>query len=103
MNIEEMIRNLDPELQEKVRKCAGFDEIRNLAEEEKIPLPAETLEAVAGGTDAGGKNCGKVKCPSCGSSKTKVMSVTNRELGWVYHYKCTSCGYEWDKFYYYEH
>ena len=103
MNLEDIIKNLPPELQEKVRACSSIDELLALSTEKKIPLPEEALEAIAGGAGAGTKNCGKVKCPSCGSTKIKTLSVTNRELGWEYVYKCEKCGRVFEKFYYYEH
>ena len=57
-NIEEYIRELPPELQEKAKACKSADELLALAGEKKIPLPDEALEAVAGGKDtvAGGKD-----------------------------------------------
>ena len=49
INIEEYIKDLSPELQEKARACTSTDELLKLAQENKIPLPDEALEAVAGG------------------------------------------------------
>ena len=51
LNIEEYIRELPPELQEKAKACKSADELLALAGEKKIPLPDEALEAVAGGED----------------------------------------------------
>ena len=49
INIEEYIKDLSPELQEKARGCTSADELLKLAEENDIPLPDEVAEAVAGG------------------------------------------------------
>lgn len=101
--MEEFIMNLSPELQEKARKCESLEELLALAKEEKVELPPAALEAIAGGNSIDTQRCGKPKCPQCGSKKSHVISVSNREMGWIYRYKCGACGYEWEKFYYYEH
>ena len=49
INIEEYIKDLSPELQEQARSCSSIDELLKLAKENKIPLPDDALEAVAGG------------------------------------------------------
>lgn len=49
INIEEYIKDLSPELQEKAKACASIDELLKLAKDNKIPLPDDALEAVAGG------------------------------------------------------
>ena len=49
LNIEEYIKDLSPELQEKARSCSNIEELISLARENKVPLPDDALEAVAGG------------------------------------------------------
>ena len=81
INIEEYIKDLSPELQEKARGCTSADELLKLAEENDIPLPDEVAEAVAGGklkiTD---------KCPRCGSK-----SIVKRNNGKA---ECRDCFYK---------
>ncbi len=50
LNIEEYIKDLSPELQEKARACRSVDELMRLAEENDIPVPDSAVEAIAGGT-----------------------------------------------------
>ena len=90
MNLEEYIKNLPPELQEKARKCANIEEILALAEGEDIQLPEEVLETIAGGKKRDPRNCGKTKCPNCGSTDIKVV---RNEL-YFYVCKCNDCGTE---------
>ncbi len=51
IDVEDYIKDLSPELQEKARKCQSFEELTKLAEENDIPLPDEAVESVAGGGD----------------------------------------------------
>ena len=53
LNIEEYIKDLSPELKEKARACASVEELLKLARENKVPLPDDALEAVAGGKGGG--------------------------------------------------
>ena len=64
-DIEEYIKDLSPELQEKARECSTPDELIQLAAEEDVEIPMEALENVAGG------GCGRTMeyfCRSCGST-----------------------------------
>ena len=54
MNLEDYIKNLSPELQEKARACGSAEELLALAKEAKVPLPDEALAAIAGGDDVDG-------------------------------------------------
>ena len=95
MNIEEIIKKLPPELQEKARACKSTEELLALRNEHAVNLTPEELAAVAGGTGGSPQNCGKTKCPKCGSTN---VTVTNETLpsGWVrVHRKCHDCGYKW--------
>ncbi len=49
IDIEKYIKDLSPELQEKARACKSYRELADLATENKVPLPDEALEYVAGG------------------------------------------------------
>ena len=51
INIEEYIQDLSPEIQEKARACKDIGEIMKMARENRLQLPDEVLEAVAGGKD----------------------------------------------------
>ena len=53
MDIEEYIKDLSPELKEKARSCTNVEELLKLARENKVPIPDDALEAVAGGKDKG--------------------------------------------------
>ena len=101
VELEKYIKDLSPELQEKARKCKSVDELLALAKDEKIPLPDEALEAIAGGREGEDQSCGKEKCPACGSKKTHVTSKQEVQMGWILHYKCGDCGHTWEKFVYY--
>ena len=81
-DIEEYIKNLSPELQEKARECSTPDELLQLAAEEDIEIPMETLESVAGG-------CLTIKatCQKCGSDD---IGTTHRHGVMVLF--CKSCG-----------
>ena len=89
MNLEDYIKNLDPELQEKARACGSVKELVELARENKVPMPDEALAAVAGGEGAEGDSCSHgPKCPRCGSTSTSWDKQ--------YHiYVCLWCGYTW--------
>ena len=39
MNLEECIKDLDPELREKAHACGSEDELRSFLENEAIPIP----------------------------------------------------------------
>ena len=55
-NLEEYIKDLSPELQEKARACKTKDELLELAADEDMEIPEDALEMVAGG------NCGGHEC-----------------------------------------
>ena len=53
-NLEEYIKDLSPELQEKARACKTKDELLELAAENGLEIPEDALEAVAGGCTSEG-------------------------------------------------
>ena len=94
MNLEDYIKDLSPEVQEKARACKSFDELLDLAEEQGIPVPDDKLEAVAGGKKRKPKNCGELKCPKCGGES--FDKVKEEYWGYCIRYllRCRKCGYE---------
>ena len=88
MNLEDYIKDLSPELQEKARACGSVEELLALAKEAKVPLPDEAIAAIAGGDDSDPENCAKPTCPKCGHH-----NISEDYLHGVHH--CNYCGYEW--------
>ena len=95
MNLEDYIKDLAPDLQEKVRACSSVEELLALAKEAKVPVPDEALESIAGGDDVDTSSCASNKCPKCGR-KEKSYSKEDLNNGYTrYYYKCSNCGYKW--------
>ena len=95
MNLEDYIKDLSPELQEKARACGSVEELLALAKENKVPLPDDVLEAVAGGEIVASGSCLKLHCPKCDG--TRIGYQEEYVPGYrVTHYSCAECGYEWD-------
>ena len=97
MNLEDFIKDLDPELQEKARQCGSIAELLELAKEHKVPLPDEALEAIAGGNNPDPRNCRPAPppCPPCQSTDTVTKCHRMHPGAFMYYYHCNSCGYEW--------
>lgn len=91
MNLEDYIKDLAPELQEKARACGSVEELIALAKEAKVPLPDDALAAIAGGDDAEPGSCSHPECPKC---KSKDTEQTGRNALYVF-WKCNTCGYQW--------
>ena len=91
MNLEDYIKDLSPELQEKAQACGSVEELLALAKEAKIPLPDEALAAIAGGDQPDPENCGEDECPRC-KSKNIVYDKDGHRGKWY----CNHCGYEWN-------
>lgn len=90
MNLEDYIKDLAPDLQEKARTCGSVEDLLALAKEAKVPVPDEALEAIAGGDDPETGNCRPKMphCPACGSS--------NVVYEWLdYEFICNDCGNRW--------
>ena len=90
MNLEDYIKDLSPELQEKARACGSVEELLALAKDAKVPVPDEALAAIAGGDDPETGKCrpSGPECPRCCSSN---VTFDYYDLLW----KCNNCGYEW--------
>ena len=87
MNLEDYIKDLAPELQEKARACGSIEELVALAKEADVAVPDEALAAIAGGADVElGCSHKTIKCPRCGSTNVKDWLDT----GFLY---CLNCGY----------
>ena len=100
MDMENFIKNLSPELQEKARQCGSIDELIALAGEEKVELPDEALAAIAGGSGDNSQRCknkSRTRCPKCGSGSDKITLLSRKkEYGMVsLHLKCENCGEKW--------
>ena len=94
MNLEDYIKDLDPELQDKARACGSVEELVALAKEAKAPLPDEALAAIAGGEDVDASKCSPKKdCPKCGSSNTTCTKDEWYIYYWEFH--CNDCGHNW--------
>ena len=52
------LKDLSPELQEKVKACKTAEELKILAQENGFELSDEELEGISGGQD-----CGPLTCP----------------------------------------
>ena len=48
-NLEDYIKDLSPELQEKARACKTKDELMQLVADEDLEIPMDAIEGVAGG------------------------------------------------------
>lgn len=94
MDIESYIKDLSPELQEKVRACKSVDELLTLAKENSIAIPDEALSSIAGGQDSedvGKCNPSNPPCPKCKGTNVESAFV---DVG-ITHYRCCDCGHEW--------
>ena len=96
MNLENYIKNMPPELQEKARACGSAQELLALAKEAEIPVPDEALEAIAGGDDSDSENCKDICCPKCGSKDFKKIGEYQYGRADIYRLQCNNCGTVWE-------
>ena len=95
MNLENYIKDLDPGLQERARACGSLEELLALAKEERVPVPDEVLEAIAGGADVEAGSCNAKKCPKCGH-KEDPYQIEHLSNGLDrFYFKCSKCGCKW--------
>ena len=85
MDIENYIKDLSPDLQEKARACGSVGELLALAKEAKIPLPEEALAAIAGGAGLEAHR-EQATCPQCGRNNVILVDDT---------FVCLDCGNIW--------
>ena len=95
MSLEDYIKDLAPELQEKARACGNVEELLALAKDANVPLPDEALAAIAGGDQPDVGNCKKLACPKCGSTNVVECGEEGADegvsiLGDLY--RCKDCG-----------
>ena len=95
MNLEDYIKDLPPELQEKARACGSIEELLALAKEAKVPMPDDALAAIAGGDDIDGGACTPDKCPKCGHKEKPYWDEELPNRMTRHHFKCSKCGYKW--------
>ena len=91
MSLEDYIKDLAPDMQEKARACGSVEELLALAKEAKVPVPDEALAAIAGGEDPDSSICTHPCCPKCKSRDTVNYDTIGLEMYW----RCNNCGYEW--------
>ena len=84
--LEKLLSELSPELQQKARECKTQEELNDLIADNDLELPDEVLDMVAGGA-----GCNK-GTPYCMIHKIplRVESYANREYVGVDYY-CTEC------------
>lgn len=88
-SIDDFIKDISPELQEKARACKSREEVLELAAEEDIELSDEALEAVSGGCNT---PKGKPYCRSDGGlCILRIQGVYQREV-----YICPICKAEFN-------
>ena len=93
MSLEDYIKDLAPELQEKARACGSVEELLALAKESKVPLPDEALTAIAGGSGVDSDACGmKPKCPNCGSRNVACTGQERHDYYMRLDFVCRDCG-----------
>ena len=95
MNLEDYIKDLDLELQEKARTCGSVEELLALAKEAKVPVPDEALAAIAGGGDVDAGSCDPNKCNICGHREDPYWIEELSLDKYRYHFKCSKCGHKW--------
>lgn len=100
INIDEYIKDLSPELQEKAKACSSVNELLELARENKVPLPDDALEAVAGGKDddTGFKPTDKFHI----FREDVGARFENNEIAYLYTVQLINKPRAWYKFYLYD-
>ncbi len=94
-NVDDYIKDLSPELQDKARACRNMDELMDLAGEEGVELSDEALSKVAGG-------CGSSSTCNHSGQEGHVMNAEKAGAGgamgetkWkILSAKCDKCGGE---------
>ena len=96
-NLEEYIKDLSPELQEKARQCKTKDELMQLAAEEDVEIPMEALEGVAGGCTSKGcehsfQETERIRMlPYMGSNDKHIM-YNGKIVEYLITKVCSKCG-----------
>ena len=87
MNLEDYIKDLAPDLQEKARACGSVEDLLALAKRESIPVPDEALAVIAGSENTESDGCRPITCPKCGSHTVATDGYTHI---------CCNCGFQWN-------
>ena len=98
-NLEEYIKDLSPELQEKARACKTKNELMQLVADEDLEIPMDALEGVAGGLYF---NIEIVSCPKCGQEYPKDLGECpncSDGGGLVVGLHCDKCGKDFNFMY----
>ena len=98
-NLEEYIKDLSPELQEKARACKTKNELMQLVADEDLEIPMEALEGVAGGYIIHRET---VSCPKCGQVYPKDLGECPNCSGGggsVVGLHCDKCGKDFNFMY----
>ena len=91
IDMENYIKDLSPELQEKARACRSNSELLELAAENDLEIPMDALEGVAGGCGGSSKKNYTV-CNVCNSDvQNSVPSGTPKPVGVGTYYWCPKC------------
>ncbi len=87
-NVENYIKDLSPELQEKARHCKNMDELMELAGDEGVELSDEALANVSGGCSSSCKHRG---FNGTVNEATKIEEVGNEVTYKVTKARCNKC------------
>ena len=89
-NLEEYIKDLSPELQEKARACKTKEELLQLAADEDLEIPMDALEGVAGG--CGGHECNADRVIERYIFASPFPIIKGIECAMVTMRACSECG-----------
>ena len=98
-DLEDYIKDLSPELQEKARACKTKDELLQLAADEDMEIPMDAFEGVAGGLYFQREI---VSCPECGQEYPKDLGECpncSGGGGLVVGLHCDKCGNDFNFMY----
>lgn len=79
-NIENFIKGLPAELQEKAKACKSIEEFNTLVAENDIEIPTDALESVSGGCGTSSKKNVEV-CNKCKTTLTNVPAGLPKPSG----------------------
>ena len=100
-NIEEYIKDLTPEQQEKAKACKTKEELLQLAADEDMEIPMDALESVAGGCGDCEHSFAEVEkiemSPYCGTNDKHIV-YNGMKLLYLMTKTCSKCG---ESHYYY--
>ena len=89
-NLEEYIKDVSPELQEKAKACSTKEELLQLAADEDLEIPMDALEGVAGG--CGGHECNVDRVLETYQIGSPFPIIKGIECSMVTKRACSECG-----------